>query len=53
MLRGKNDLSARLPEALQHSQIELPALLGALDNLSTYLYTKDLEGLSRSAPPIV
>lgn len=44
MLQCKKDNSKQLPENLQRSQIELPALLGALDNLSTYVYTKDLEG---------
>ncbi|MEA1051304.1 PAS domain-containing protein [Lamprobacter modestohalophilus] len=44
MLQCKKDNSKQLPENLQRSQIELPALLGALDSLSTYVYTKDLEG---------
>ncbi|WP_201220896.1 EAL domain-containing protein [Halochromatium roseum] len=44
MLQREQDNSKQLPENLQRSQIALPALLGALDSLSTYLYTKDLEG---------
>jgi|GEM_PF-3965905 len=44
MLQYTKDASEGLPEHLQRSQVELPALLGALDNLSTYVYTKDLDG---------